>query len=304
MSRLFFAVLALLVVSAGAPGAAIAATHTPTAEASIDDVPDLLDQEPWNATEADRVYAGVQSGDLSRLSDDEADRLLRRLLDRAGRETVPAGVIEATADRVGQDRSATIASEVSRDLPDRQANRLRDFLDLSGLQLLDGSTATATITPTGASGENEVTSNETIQLTRRIDITRWRFVGGEFVVTLNAELPGTVTLTDSMAVVRKLRGGTGQQAAKIPRRTFTLDAGVNTIRFDGTRADGEAAVSIASGDRLVLLRTGAIDSPGEPVERRTAEWMIGAVAVATVLSVGIVVVRRQREEDEEVTKIV
>jgi hypothetical protein len=147
-------------------------------------------------------------------------------------------------------------------------------------------------------------NQQTIQIDNTLTVTSWNASAGEIRITMESAVLTDITITDSMAIVDRLRRGGGARSMEIPRRTYDLDPGTNTIVFDATTVDGESAVTVGHTGDLVLLRSGSLQGTPDPVERRTAQWMIGAVAIGTVLSLGIVVVRRQRNDGEEVRKIV
>ena len=150
-------------------------------------------------------------------------------------------------------------------------------------------TETATATP-----EPNATA---VDLTESIVIESWEYEDGEFRLTVRSQEATTVTMTDMAAVTRRLREAGGSSAIQIPRRTYAITPGTQTLTFDASTIEEEAAISVGAEGRLVLLRTGQIGGgPG------TTSWNT-AYAVAALAFVGGVgsvyrVASRQQDDDE------
>ena len=303
--RFIFGVLAVLVVvslavPAGAtPTTTLAngSTDTPD-QMSTDRVRSLLNQsEEWSTEQADAVFWWVRTQNLSEVSTDTLGKAYERLLARAPRSEVPDDVLRNVTGAISEDRARAIARDVADRLPEADAERLSAHLSGIGEGLgsaLDGVLAaipnpTPTVTPTSSSPtatptpattptETAIAANtKRMDLGPAVTVTDWEFTDGEFRMTVEADQARTVTITDSGAMMNEIsKSGGGSTAVTIPKRTFAVTPGTETLVFDVEQFRGEYAVSIATRGRAAYIGTGVMFgnpfSGGDP----TLGWFGGA----------------------------
>ena len=291
MSRILFVALVLVVSSAGVAGAGavgasptaenvtttgtatetpevttgtasptITATATATPGGSIEEVRRLLARGSWSEGEASLAYGAIRRADLTRLDDGRARELYRRLLERLASADVPEDVIRQAADRVGSD-ARSISERVAEGLPpgtaDRLASRLGELggwateLKLSAISGFSDSTVTATPGETVDRGANR--SEKFIEVGRNVDVTDWGFQDGTFSVTVEADIPTRVVVSDALGPV------VSEGATRVPQRSvFVEDRRV--IQMTVQSFEGAAAVSVGTSSGAVYLSTGVTES--------------------------------------------
>lgn len=164
----------------------------------------------------------------------------------------------------------------------------------------DGNTTipNGTETTTTVSGETE-TKNVSVELTESgtLVLSSWRFEDGTFYLTLRAEVPEIITVTDSGYMMEELAEGEGEKSRDVPYERYTLSSGKTVVQFDATVIDGEAAITVGSTDKLRLLRTGSMSAGDKPaVSWQTVQLLlIGAVGMTAGMTFRVV---RKKTEDE------
>lgn len=155
-------------------------------------------------------------------------------------------------------------------------------------------TTTATASETGV-------QNVSISLGPSATIRSWEFRDGAFRITIHTRTPQLLSLTDVGDMVNAARDGEGATASTIKSRRILVH-GTQTVVFRPTLVDGEGFVSIGS-QRLVLLRTGSLDSANPAVPYGTVQGLLVG-SMAFVAGLAVVIVRRRRDDEtEEVEKI-
>jgi len=125
-----------------------------------------------------------------------------------------------------------------------------------------------------------------IQLSDLITIKDWSHQNGEFRITVHSAGPTNLVISDAMAIKRSVEG-LGSRAAEIPRRSYTLQDGTQTIVFDAESYQGESAIAVASRDGAYLLKTGSTAGVfSGPFSTRDLQ----VVALAAALSVALVMI--------------
>jgi hypothetical protein len=156
------------------------------------------------------------------------------------------------------------------------------------------STTTAANTTTDGTG----THNVSIQLSKTLKITAWKFEDGKFHVTVDSATPTRLKISDTGKVAQVLAEGSGSRAVKIPSRPYTISSGTTTLTFAATTHDGSAAITFASPGGSALLRTDSIRAAKPPVERSAVQVLV--LGTAAVVGFGAVVFVRRRRDTEDV----
>ncbi|WP_435124047.1 hypothetical protein [Halobaculum sp. D14] len=158
------------------------------------------------------------------------------------------------------------------------------------------STAAAQSTPTAPPTETASDDGEQVvaQIGPIVTLRDWRYQSGVFTLTLDAEYPSAVKITDSGAVMRAWSEGSGGGVTEIPTRGVEI-TGRTTVEFDAVEFNGAAALTVASTRGTVLIRSDAIETGKPAVDFGTAGLLAGASAVGS----GWYSFRRGREKLEE-----
>ena len=159
----------------------------------------------------------------------------------------------------------------------------RTIAAAAGLGVLPASAAAqeGSATPPGSSSPSPTPEGEevVIQLDASTRLTDWEFSDGTFSLTFDCEVPESIKVTDSGAVMKAWEGGgDGGGAVSIPTEGFSLSSGTTTVEFGATVFDEAAAVTIASADGTAFVFSEGIDRGGVSVELSTA--MAGGAAAA------------------------
>jgi hypothetical protein len=125
----------------------------------------------------------------------------------------------------------------------------------------------------------------------------WLFVDGTFYVTIRAKLPTGIKITDSGRLMEALSEDGGSKAVEIPTRTYTVTSGTTTIEFSAKTVDDAAAITIASPNGAVLIRTDSMSAGDKPaVSWQTVQLLLlGAVGLTAGTTFRVV---RKKAEDE------
>ncbi|WP_435145634.1 hypothetical protein [Halobaculum sp. P14] len=171
------------------------------------------------------------------------------------------------------------------------------------LKALGGATATAATASTAAAQESTPTATATptadsehvvTQIGPIVTLRDWSYQSGAFTLTLTADYPSAVKITDSGAVMRAWSEGSGGGVTEIPTRGVEI-TGRTTVEFDAVEFNGAAALTVASTRGTVLIRSDAIETGKPAVDFGTAGLLAGASAVGS----GWYSFRRGREKLEE-----
>ncbi|SEK86832.1 hypothetical protein [Haloferax larsenii] len=165
-----------------------------------------------------------------------------------------------------------------------------------GTAVATNSTNNSTTTAAPSTTVGETVSYDLTQTAR---ITRWEVdENGTFRVTIKAELPTIIQISDTAAVVKSMSEGSGARSVKIPSRRYSLTPGTTTIRFDGMVFDDASAITVGSTGNAVLLRSDSMRTGGNPpVEWGTANALVGGAAIVSAAGT-YRYVKRKREEQQ------
>lgn len=140
-------------------------------------------------------------------------------------------------------------------------------------------TATETSTPAPE-------STLSIPLNEVVTVTEWEHKNGSFYVTVESDLYTELVVSDSMALVRSIDGGSESGGSvEVPKRSYTLDEGTQTIIFDSSSYKGESAITLNVEGGSYVLYTGATDSrliPG-PISMPMLQAGILGASISTAL---------------------
>ncbi|MFC7069672.1 hypothetical protein [Halobaculum lipolyticum] len=117
---------------------------------------------------------------------------------------------------------------------------------------------------------------------------------GAFSLTLTADYPSAIKITDTGAVMEAITAGDGAATVEIPSRGYTVEERT-TVEFDAVEFDGAAALTVASTRGTVLIRTDSVSAGKPAIPYDTAGLMVGSAAVGT----GYYSYRRGRAKLEE-----
>jgi len=95
--------------------------------------------------------------------------------------------------------------------------------------------------------------------------------------------------------MKSMTQGDGSGAFEIPSEGRTLESGETRLFFPGVTFEDVAAVTVASNDGAVLLRTDSVNFSRPAVEYGTAGLMAGTAAIGS----GWLSFRRTRDKLEE-----
>ena len=159
--------------------------------------------------------------------------------------------------------------------------------------------STEEATPTATPTETEEGERVVLEIDSATRLTNWEFEGGAFVLEFEAEIPSSIAITDSGAMMKAWEGSgsSGGGATSIPMEPFSLSSGKSTVEFDATEFEGAAAISVSTADGLVFIYSESIDRSAVSVELSTA--MAGGAAAA--VGSGALSYRQTKEalEDED-----
>ena len=153
---------------------------------------------------------------------------------------------------------------------------------------------TATPSPTTEEPDGETT---TIALSETTRITEWRYENRTFYVTMNAQVPTRVVITDAGKLSKALSEGSGAASATVRQRSLTVTPGETTIEFRAEEVDGAGAITLASsnGEGLAVLRSDSIGGTREAIEWSSAGFLI----VGAATGAGYWSYRRMKKRLEE-----
>lgn len=136
---------------------------------------------------------------------------------------------------------------------------------------------TATPSPTT---EEPTGDAATITLSPTTQISEWRYENGTFYVTMSAEIPTQVVITDAGKLSKALSEGSGAASATVRQRSLTLTPGETTIEFRAEKVDGAGAITLASsnGDGLAVIRSDAMGGDRDAIEWSSAGLLIVGAA--------------------------
>lgn len=123
----------------------------------------------------------------------------------------------------------------------------------------------------------------------------WQSEQSRFRVDLTSKTPNRIKLTDTGALMKSMTQGDGSGAFEIPSEGRTLSSGETRLFFPGVTFEDVAAVTVASPDGAVLLRTDSIELSRPAVEYGTAGLMAGGAAIGS----GWLSFKRTKEKMEE-----
>lgn len=174
----------------------------------------------------------------------------------------------------------------------------------AGGNATDGNATTTPAPTTSTASPANQTHRVNVQLGRTLRITRWEYANDSFAVTLRARVPMQVKVTDSGAVLEALGEDGGARAIDVPTRGYFVERGRTTITFAPTTVDGQAAITVASPDGAVLLRTGQIGTTGRPsVPWQRVQLLIGLTFLATAAGTYRYIRNKHESEEREVERI-
>ena len=172
-----------------------------------------------------------------------------------------------------------------------------------------GALLVVTVTATGAAVAQETTATPspmtaeptgettTIELSETTQITEWRYENGTFYVSINAEIPTRVVITDAGKLSKALSEGSGSASATVRQRTLTVTPGATTIEFRAEQVEGAGAITLASsnGEGLAVIRSDSIGGTRDAIEWSSA----GLLVVGAATGAGYWSYRRMKKKLEE-----
>jgi len=172
------------------------------------------------------------------------------------------------------------------------------------LRALGGAATVGAASSTAAAQEGGTETTETTteepgeeivaQLGEVVTLRSWEYEDGAFSLTLTAEYPSAIKITDTGAVMEAITSGSGSATVEIPSRGFDIDDRT-TITFEAVEFDGAAALTVASTRGTVLIRTDSVSAGRPAVKYSTA----GALTAGAALGTGYYSYRRSKEKLEE-----
>jgi hypothetical protein len=168
------------------------------------------------------------------------------------------------------------------DKPEQRNLTRRNVLRAAGAL---GAAGTIPATVAAAEGNESATSSTTptpepnevsIELSKTLIIESWTFEGGAFRVTFEADIPHIIKISDTGAVMQAMTEGDGSTTTEIPSRGYTLGSGKTTVVFQAVNFNGVSAITVASTDGAVLLRTDSVEMSRPAIKYGTVQGMIAA----------------------------
>ncbi|SEK90593.1 hypothetical protein [Haloferax larsenii] len=161
-----------------------------------------------------------------------------------------------------------------------------------------------------AENNTTMTAAPTPEVTRTIDlspttrITNWRFSNGTFYLTIQADLPTRIAITDAGELSRILTEGDGPAAGKARVRRMTLTPGETVVKFHAEDINGASAITVSSSnaDGIVAIRSDAIETGKPPVDYGTVQTLLGGTAIASAGGTFYWVKRKRDEKEMEVER--
>lgn len=147
-------------------------------------------------------------------------------------------------------------------------------------QEAENSTATTTAEDTGP-------DDAVIDVGPYVTVTDYHYSGGEFVVTLHADLPTRVAIADVLGSVQDAG------AREVPTKRVMVN-GETRVRMQVGTYRGAAAVSVGTANSAVYLSTGI--QPINPLAggSATVGWVGGSVlAISMFIAAAIWVIRQE-----------
>lgn len=146
--------------------------------------------------------------------------------------------------------------------------------------------------------ENSTTTDQgpdsaVIDVGPHVTVTDYSYAGGEFRVTLDADVPTRVAIADVLGSVQEAG------ARAVPTKRIMVE-GETTVRMDVGTYRGAAAVSIGTSSSAVYLSTGI--QPINPLEggSATVGWVGGSALAILMFVVAALWVKRQEGGAPEV----
>lgn len=152
-------------------------------------------------------------------------------------------------------------------------------------------------TVTSSTTEEPTGETTTISLSPTTQITEWQYENGTFHVTVRAQIPTQVVITDAGRLSQILSESGGAASAKVNQRRLTLTPGTTTVEFRAAQVQGAGAITMASsnGEGLVVIRSDSISPTRDAIEWSSA----GALIVASAIGAGYWSYRRMKERLEK-----
>ncbi|WP_042663998.1 hypothetical protein [Haloferax sp. ATB1] len=144
----------------------------------------------------------------------------------------------------------------------------------------------------------------TIELSQTTTIEDWRFENGTFYLSVNAEVPTRIAITDAGELSRILSEGDGAAAGKARVRRMTLTPGTTVVKFRAESVGDASAITVSSSnaDGIVAIRSDAIKTGNPPVEYGTVQTLLASTAVAAAGGTFLWVRKKRDEKQLEVER--
>ena len=311
--HLTLCVVAALLALAVAPTATVATPGGPQPTTTAPANSTTTDDDTTNATaslDAERVITLMQSGrawtDRERITAWLAAHGER--LDTAQATVAYEWVLIQTADadaavgnatdaldsltqQLPRQRARNVLADVQSDLPSADVDRLRDRLDsvradwsdtVSGwLDDASGGTSGAPSTTAPTTTAAPATGDDATQLAAQIDpVTTIRNIDYNadtqtFKLTIHAEIPTRIVISDNLAAMKANRGVTGMSTAQIPQKRLTLDVGTTTVTMQAAEWRGKTAITVATTRGAISINNGVPTGSPFAGSSGTTGWLGG-----------------------------
>lgn len=134
-----------------------------------------------------------------------------------------------------------------------------------------------------------------VELGPVVTVRTWEYDGQSFVLTVEADYPTSIKITDTGAIMNAMTEGSGATATEIPTRGYSIESEPTRITFEPVVFDGAYAITVASAQGAALLRTDSVEAGASTVKYSTA----GALTASAAVGTGYLSFKRSREKLEE-----
>jgi hypothetical protein len=153
-----------------------------------------------------------------------------------------------------------------------------------------------TTAPNETDAAPNASPDEVIMIDNTTRITEWSFQDGMVRITIQQDVPGSVTLTDALAGVQ------AEGATRVPTRTQYLPIGTHTVSMGVEEVRGGRSVSVATGEGTVRLSTGLKQQDKNPLETFGGESGLFTGVLMTVVLAALSAAYVVRSEDSGVVE--